>query len=85
MPGVSNETGQPEPTWITHPWVEASRAAISFGIVNGPRTDRHALSDFVLQIETLGLDGFWLSDHPVQTSSPPRVHIFAVLVKNGLP
>lgn len=65
MPAVSSGTGQQAPTWVTHSWVEANRAAISFGIVNGPRTDRHALSDFVLQIEALGLDGFWLSDHPV--------------------
>jgi alkanesulfonate monooxygenase SsuD/methylene tetrahydromethanopterin reductase-like flavin-dependent oxidoreductase (luciferase family) len=62
---VSSGTEQPEPTWVTHPWVEAGHAAISFGIVNGPRTDRHALADFVRQIEALGMDGFWLSDHPV--------------------
>jgi len=52
-------------TWVTHPWVETGREAIGFGIVNGPRGDLPALTEFVLQVEELGLDGFWVTDHPV--------------------
>ena len=49
-------------TWVTHPWVETGRTAVSFGIVNGPRGDLPALTQFVLQVEELGLDGFWVTD-----------------------
>jgi len=49
----------------THPWVETGRTAIGFGIVNGPRGDLPALTEFVLQVEELGMDGFWVTDHPV--------------------
>ena len=65
MPEVSTGTRQPEETWDTHPWVEIGRRAIGFGIVNGPRGDLPALKEFVLQVEELGLDGFWVTDHPV--------------------
>jgi len=50
---------------VTHPWVETGRSTVGFGIVNGPRGDLHALTEFVLQVEELGLDGFWVTDHPV--------------------
>ncbi len=52
-------------TWVTHPWVETGRKAIGFGIVNGPRGDLPALTEFVQQVEELELDGFWVTDHPV--------------------
>ena len=65
MPLVSSGTGQLGETWVTHPWVETGRTAIDFGIVNGPRGDLSALREFVLQVEELGLDGFWVTDHPV--------------------
>ena len=65
MPEVSSGTRQPEGTWVAHPWVETGRTAIGFGIVNGPRGDLPALKEFVLQVEELGLDGFWVTDHPV--------------------
>ena len=65
MPEVSSGTRQLRETWVTHPWVETGRTAIGFGIVNGPRGDLRALKEFVLQVEELGLDGFWVTDHPV--------------------
>ena len=65
MPVVSSGTGQLGETWVTHPWVETGRTAIGFGIVNGSRGDLPALREFVLQVEELGLDGFWVTDHPV--------------------
>jgi alkanesulfonate monooxygenase SsuD/methylene tetrahydromethanopterin reductase-like flavin-dependent oxidoreductase (luciferase family) len=65
MPVVSSGAGQQRETWVTHPWVETGRTAIGFGIVNGPRDDLPALTEFVLQVEQLGLDGFWVTDHPV--------------------
>lgn len=65
MPEVSSGTRQLGGTWVTHPWVETGRTAVGFGIVNGPRGDLAALKEFVLQVEELGLDGFWVTDHPV--------------------
>src|SRR5262249_49326450 len=65
MPVVPRGTGQLGGTWVTHPWVETGHTAIGFGIVNGPRGDLPALKEFVLHVEELGLDGFWVTDHPV--------------------
>jgi alkanesulfonate monooxygenase SsuD/methylene tetrahydromethanopterin reductase-like flavin-dependent oxidoreductase (luciferase family) len=65
MAVVASETGQPHSNWVSHPWVEVNRATVSFGIVNGPRADWPALTEFALQVEELGLDGFWVTDHPV--------------------
>jgi alkanesulfonate monooxygenase SsuD/methylene tetrahydromethanopterin reductase-like flavin-dependent oxidoreductase (luciferase family) len=64
LPDDTEQDTQGE-TWVTHPWVEAGRKAIGFGIVNGPRGDLPALTEFVLQVEEHGLDGFWVTDHPV--------------------
>ena len=65
MPVMSSGMGQLGEAWATHPWVETGRMTIGFGIVNGPRGDLRALKEFVLQVEELGLDGFWVTDHPV--------------------
>lgn len=63
MPAVPD--GATGDAWVTHTWVATGRAAVGFGIVNGPRNDLASLTEFVVQVEELGLDGFWVTDHPV--------------------
>ena len=48
MAVTARESWQPRPSWVPHPWVEASTAEIRFGIANGPRGDWSALAEFVL-------------------------------------
>lgn len=65
MPVVPGSGEATRGNWVTHPWVETGRAVVGFGIVNGPRSDLAALTEFVVQVEELGLEGFWVTDHPV--------------------
>ncbi|MCA9881200.1 MAG: LLM class flavin-dependent oxidoreductase [Thermomicrobiales bacterium] len=62
------DSAVPAPAWVTHPWVAANAANVSFGIANGPRGDWPALVEFVAEMEELGYDAFWSSDHPVLSS-----------------
>lgn len=55
-------------TWETHPWVATNAATVNFGIANGPRGDWPALVAFVAEMEELGFDAFWSSDHPVTSA-----------------
>jgi alkanesulfonate monooxygenase SsuD/methylene tetrahydromethanopterin reductase-like flavin-dependent oxidoreductase (luciferase family) len=48
-----------------HPWVAEQERRVRFGVFNGPLTEWRVLLAWVQAIERLGLDSFWIGDHPM--------------------
>jgi alkanesulfonate monooxygenase SsuD/methylene tetrahydromethanopterin reductase-like flavin-dependent oxidoreductase (luciferase family) len=46
-----------------HPWVAEGQRRIRFGVANGPMASWSALRSWVLRVEHLGFDSFWVADH----------------------
>ena len=46
-----------------HPWVAEQARRIRFGIANGPTASWSDLRAWVLRVEQLGFDSFWVADH----------------------
>ena len=46
-----------------HPWVAEGQRRIRFGIAGGPLASWSDLRAWVLRIEELGFDSFWIGDH----------------------
>ena len=51
-----------------HPWVLEAEHRVRFGIAGGPRTDWQTALAFVRDLERLGFDSYWRSDHPMVQS-----------------
>jgi alkanesulfonate monooxygenase SsuD/methylene tetrahydromethanopterin reductase-like flavin-dependent oxidoreductase (luciferase family) len=63
-----------------HPWVAEGQRRIRFGIVNGPLADWADLSAWVLRVEQLGFDSFWIADHTMLLPADPWTTLAAVAV-----
>lgn len=48
-----------------HPWVSLQVNLVRFGVATHPGDDWPALLSFVTEAEALGIDSFWVPDHPV--------------------
>ena len=66
-----NGDGRTEAPWVTHPWVAEGQQRLRFGAgVLSPRSGIAQAIAHARLTEELGLDSFWVQDHP--TSSPAR-------------
>lgn len=61
--------GRAGAAWVTHPWVAEGQQRLRFGVgVLSPRTGIVQAIEHARLAEDLGLDSFWVQDHP--TSGP---------------
>lgn len=54
--------------WFTHPWVQAGRGQIRFGVAvstGAAVVDWPTRATLARAAEDLGADSFWVPDHPV--------------------
>ena len=55
--------------WLTHPWVTAGLGTVRCGVQVFPLpTDWSVVIDLARLAEELGLDSFWVGDHPTSRS-----------------
>lgn len=63
-----------DPAWQPHPWVEAHRDAVGFGLQAVPRPDDPDPAGRLLAAgrlaDELGLDAFFVGDHPAYAAEP---------------
>lgn len=62
---VESKTSMP-----AHPWVEAARDGVRFGVVAAVRDPFESFAQLVRRYEEIGFDSLWLADHPVVGADP---------------